>query len=368
MPVLPFLEPEQFCLSNGGTFEVVHDASEVRTESYFSITDAFLGYRVKFPSIGVGRVNDVRFWNDNFGVFKNDLYLLDTSAIVAGTYFYEVFRPHGITLADEAHVAVPDEITNRAPTKMPGDYMLLGTCLGNHSHMLEILTKCLLAQDHLDWRACKFVIDANTERYSEIINRYFPDEPPTYFVVKKDTLYEFETLYFPTAMQSWPVLHPKGGELIQRKNGIFIDYDKTPNNGRIYIDRRNTAKRRIANGEAVDEVLRAHGVEAVRLEDKFFAEQIEIFKNASLIIGQHGAGQANAIFSRPGTQIVELMGYKHLMKFTHSAFWYSFQASALGHGHRSLVCESIPESSQAPKNMDIVVDPHELDGILKRTG
>ena len=89
------------------------------------------------------------------------------------------------------------------------------------------------------------------------------------------------------------------------------------------------------------------------------------FKNASLIIGQHGAGMANAIFSRSGTRIVELMGYNHLMNFTHSAFWYSFQATALGHRHRSIVCENVPGLEKAPKNMDIAVNPQELDVVLR---
>jgi capsular polysaccharide biosynthesis protein len=365
MPVLSFLEPQQFCLSNGGTFEVVRPFGEVGTESYFSHTNAFLGYRVDYPAIGIGRVGQVRLWNDNFGVFKDDTYLLDTPAIVAGEFFYQVYRPHGITFADEAHMTVPDEITRSAPKKIPGEYVLLGTALGNHSHMLDILTKCLLVQDHLDEQACSFVIDADSEKYMEIINRYFPGEAPSYFVLEKDTLYEFETLVIPSSLQSWPVLHPLGGELIQKKNALFIDYGQASKNGKIYIDRGNASRRRVANGEEMEDVLSAHGVVPLSLEEKSFAEQIEIFKNASLIIGQHGAGMANAIFSRPGTRIVELMGYNHLMNFTHSAFWYSFQATALDHLHRSIVCENVPGPEKAPKNMDIAVNPQELDVVLR---
>ena len=368
MPAFAFLEPQQFCLSNGGTFDVVHEACELRTESYFSITDAYLGYRVNFPSIGIGCLDNVLVWNDNYGVFKNGTYLLDTPAVIAGGPFYQVFRPHGIAVASQSHVAVPDDVTDRVPTRMPGRYVLLGTCLGNHSHMLEILTRCLLARDHSDWRDCRFVLASDAQKYTEIFDRYFPDVSPSYLVPEKDTLYEFETLYLPTSLQSWPALHPVGGRLLQEGNSRFIEQDKPPAGRRIYIDRRNASNRRVVNSDAVEDVLRKHGVAPVLLEEKTFAEQIEIFANASLIVGQHGAGQANAIFSPPGTQIVELMGYAHLVNFTHSAFWYSFQATALGHRHRSLVCESRGAANEAPKNMDIVVNPRELDAVLKAIG
>ncbi|MFM7292330.1 MAG: glycosyltransferase 61 family protein [Planctomycetia bacterium] len=44
----------------------------------------------------------------------------------------------------------------------------------------------------------------------------------------------------------------------------------------------------------------------VQLEHMDFAEQLETFARAALVIGQHGAGLANAVWMRPGSGIVEL--------------------------------------------------------------
>lgn len=159
------LDPQQFCVSNGGSFEVIEPACNIETKSNYSITDAFIGHHVQFPNIGIGYVENVQVWNDNYGVFKDNTYLLDTPAIVAGEPFFQIGRPHGITYADDRHMAIPNEITSSTPTKMAGEYILLGTNLANHSHMLDMLSKCLLAKDYIEWKKHKFIIDADCEKY-----------------------------------------------------------------------------------------------------------------------------------------------------------------------------------------------------------
>ena len=44
----------------------------------------------------------------------------------------------------------------------------------------------------------------------------------------------------------------------------------------------------------------------VKLGELTFTKQIEIFNNANLILGLHGAGFANIAFCKPGTKIIEL--------------------------------------------------------------
>ena len=42
------------------------------------------------------------------------------------------------------------------------------------------------------------------------------------------------------------------------------------------------------------------------LENYSMEEQITIFQNAKLIVGQHGAGLFNLVFSKAGTQLIEI--------------------------------------------------------------
>jgi FkbM family methyltransferase len=68
---------------------------------------------------------------------------------------------------------------------------------------------------------------------------------------------------------------------------------------RIYISREsiNEPKRRIANYDAVLTVLNKYNVSPVLLEETAGAEQVDLFRNAELVIGVHGAGLANLLYS-----------------------------------------------------------------------
>lgn len=93
---------------------------------------------------------------------------------------------------------------------------------------------------------------------------------------------------------------------------------------KIYISRSNAAIRRICNEEQLVEFLRDRGFVIVHLEKMPVHEQARYFNQASMIIGPHGSGFANLIFSKPNTTIIEidhgLIGseqrsfYKHMSK------------------------------------------------------
>ncbi|WP_197444012.1 glycosyltransferase 61 family protein [Maioricimonas rarisocia] len=53
----------------------------------------------------------------------------------------------------------------------------------------------------------------------------------------------------------------------------------------------------------------------VRLEECTLREQVELFANAAVVIGQHGAGLANSLWMRPGSEIVELSNCPELTHF-----------------------------------------------------
>ena len=84
---------------------------------------------------------------------------------------------------------------------------------------------------------------------------------------------------------------------------------KTPK--KIYIDRKDAKSnhanlRKIINEEEVKNLLTKNGYSIVALSELTFLEQINLFNNASHIIGLHGAGFSNCIFCEPETFILEL--------------------------------------------------------------
>lgn len=76
---------------------------------------------------------------------------------------------------------------------------------------------------------------------------------------------------------------------------------------RLYVDRRGGTQRRLVNEEAIVTALTALGFVAVRLEDLPVAAQINLFRQATIIVAPHGAGLTNIGFASPGCIVIELM-------------------------------------------------------------
>ncbi len=88
---------------------------------------------------------------------------------------------------------------------------------------------------------------------------------------------------------------------------------------KIYIDRSDSTSnvkhlRSIINEEEVKNYLLSVGFKIVRLSEYSFKDQVLMFNAAETIIGLHGAGFANMVFSKPNTKIIELKQKYHLGK------------------------------------------------------
>ena len=76
---------------------------------------------------------------------------------------------------------------------------------------------------------------------------------------------------------------------------------------RLYISRRDSAKRRLGNEEAVEAALTARGFRAVTLTGMPYAAQARLVREAEVIAAPHGGGLAHLLLARPGTAVFEIM-------------------------------------------------------------
>lgn len=76
---------------------------------------------------------------------------------------------------------------------------------------------------------------------------------------------------------------------------------------RVYVSRARAARRRVANEDALWDVLRARGFTRVFLEELDWSAQIAVARRARVVVGPHGAGLANLAFCASGTRVVELV-------------------------------------------------------------
>jgi len=101
-------------------------------------------------------------------------------------------------------------------------------------------------------------------------------------------------------------------------------------NKRIYISRSQRAVRHVVNEAELVRTLKRHGFTCYHLETMSIREQVELFQQAEIIIGPHGAGLSNAVFSVPGTPVIELATVYRPFPFFpdlchaagHPFFWY----------------------------------------------
>jgi Glycosyltransferase 61 len=80
---------------------------------------------------------------------------------------------------------------------------------------------------------------------------------------------------------------------------------------RIYISRKLRSTRPLLNEEECVEVLEQYGFESYCTETLSLREETELFANAEVVAGVHGAGLANLLFCHPGCVVVELFPHSY---------------------------------------------------------
>lgn len=83
---------------------------------------------------------------------------------------------------------------------------------------------------------------------------------------------------------------------------------------RIFVDRQDATRRQITNVNEVIDLLRDRGFDIIDPGNYSVPEQVEIFSNADIIIGAHGAGLTNIAYSN-NVNIVELFGQQKRTTF-----------------------------------------------------
>lgn len=77
--------------------------------------------------------------------------------------------------------------------------------------------------------------------------------------------------------------------------------------GLLYVSRRDSGKRRLANEEVLEAALEARGFTVRLLSEMPYAAQFAAFTRARMIVAPHGAGLVHLIGSRPGTIVLEMV-------------------------------------------------------------
>lgn len=79
----------------------------------------------------------------------------------------------------------------------------------------------------------------------------------------------------------------------------------------IYISRSSAPKRKLLNEDEIVNHIKKLGFQVYTLEDMDFMSQVELFYDAKCVVGMHGAGFTNIIFSKD-VNVVEIFPYQYV--------------------------------------------------------
>lgn len=89
---------------------------------------------------------------------------------------------------------------------------------------------------------------------------------------------------------------------------------------KIFISRRDAPARRILNEDEIFELFKAQGFERYDMGKMSIEEQITLFAQAEMVVGEHGAGLTNILFCKEGTKVIELF-----QALIDTSFWFPAQ-------------------------------------------
>ncbi len=151
--------------------------------------------------------------------------------------------------------------------------------------------------------------------------------------------------------------HQNAADIMALKNEVErkLQIKRTAHN-RVYISR--ACRRRILNEEALMEMLRRYDFQIIADKPRTIAEQCTIYKNASIIIGPHGASFTNLIWCEPDTQIIELFAPNYAPNY------FLYLAQLMGLRYSAYSQETVSNLDMGTIGDDISLSIPDLEQIL----
>jgi len=206
----------------------------------------------------------------------------------------------------------------------------------NHYHLLVDNLPRLLLLHHPHFRSfpkIKVLCPGGaTEKESFFLSHLLPPNAVIENIPAEGPYQIEEYLFLPfSTIQGSGYLHRQLVKTYRELLGISCARKATE---RIYISRRKATSRRVVNESDLFPELGKRGFQVCLLEEMSIEEQIDLFQRAKCVVGPHGAGLANVLFSND-LNVLELFGSGHIA--TH----YYLLSKSLGHRYGYLSFSSV---------------------------
>jgi hypothetical protein len=239
----------------------------------------------------------------------------------------------------------------------------------NYYHtLIENLSRFYLTSLHEDFQSQESEIKLLHSRYISDVEKFYLSKflkPNTQMISvnnhpqnrQKAKLFYVEKLIFSTFLnQQFSGFMPSAYR--QSLYTRFLPQRARVKKHKIFISRaKSYNQRHIINESEVIEVLDKYGFKKYILEEMSLPGMIELFYDAEVVVGPHGAGFSNIIFSE-NIQVLELFPYQFIVPY----FYYL--AKSMGHTYHYL-CGNCQYKKVKGWNDNFVVDIPKLQEILE---
>lgn len=162
--------------------------------------------------------------------------------------------------------------------------------------------------------------------------------------------------YYAANTQSWYYQHKTDISLLQQTIQK-VKLAAKPEYRRIYVSR--AGRRKLTNEDALSSILKDFGFTIMDDKPRTVAEQINIFSNADVIIGPHGAAFTNILWCKPGTQLIELFPKNYYPPY------FRALSAALGLKYAAIFEDGIEDTHFSNMNADLTIDPQVVKAALE---
>lgn len=193
---------------------------------------------------------------------------------------------------------------------MPGVYKL--ACAESHNHFChlfcDVLPRIKLYDEAAVPESLPFIIPPVSHGFAEEANQMMGlwDNGSVQW---DDTCWRLESLYFASSFKKYCSWTPESAAWIRGR--LCPKIERRPPGDKLYYITRRKASRWAINEEELLTALQPWGLTVVETEGMTLRQQIDLFADAKLIMGPHGAGIQNALWAPEGCAVLELISPRY---------------------------------------------------------
>jgi hypothetical protein len=186
--------------------------------------------------------------------------------------------------------------------------------------------------------------------------------------LKPNTIIQADEIIVPSFINNWEIINLLGHKHYQKQwlpnwiGNIYREKTEPVEHGinKIYVSRLFAKYRKIENENEIIKILKSRGYKIYFLENMLVKEQIKLFSNASIVLGAHGAGFSNMLFSSKNTLICELFSeYYHDSSF-------KILANALDLKYYYMICKTNNIRRIHPQKENMYIDLSQFELALEK--